>query len=191
MARQTRSTTEGSVNGIDVDRLKSTVEAMEAVPELAKFTFRANNRWMKGGLNRTTISSFRGAGAENHRDGFVIDSSQPALVGGGDEAPNPVEYLLHALVGCLTTTLVYHAAIRGVQIQVVESQVEGQLDLRGYMGLRDDPPGGFEGVNVRFRVKADCSESELAQLMEVARHRSPVANFVVRAVPTSVVCEAM
>jgi len=191
MARQTRSTIEGTVNGVDVDQLKSTVEVMRAVPDLAKFTFRATNRWMKGGLNRSSIGGFHGAGAENHRDGFIIDTAQPPLVAGGDEAPNPVEYLLHALVGCLTTTLVYHAAMQGVRIQAVESQVEGQLDLRSFLGLREDLPGGFEGVDVRFRVKADCSEAELAHLMDVARRRSPVANFVVRAVPTSVVCEAM
>jgi len=191
MARQTRSAVEGSVNGVDVDRLKSTGEAMKAVPGLAKFTFRVNNRWMKGALNRTTIGDFHGAGAENHRDGFVIDNAQPALVAGGDEAPNPVEYLLHALVGCLTTTLVYHASIQGVRIQAVESQVEGQLDMRSFLGVREDYPGGFEGVNVRFQVKADCSEAELAHLMDVARRRSPVANFVLRAVPTSVTCEAM
>jgi uncharacterized OsmC-like protein len=191
MARQTRSTMESSVNGVDVDRLKSTVEAMKAVPGLAKFTFRVNNRWMKGALNRTTIGDFHGAGAENHRDGFVIDNAQPVLVAGGDEAPNPVEYLLHALVGCLTTTLVYHASTQGVRIQAVESQVEGLLDMRSFLGVREDLPGGFEGVNVRFQVKADCSAAELAHLMDVARRRSPVANFVLRAVPTSVTCEAM
>lgn len=191
MAGQTKKAMDTTVNGVDVDRLKSTVQAMEAVPELAKFTFRVTNRWMKGGLNRTTIGSFRGAGAENHRDAFVIDNAEPSLVVGEDEAPNPVEYLLHALVGCLTTTFVYHAAMQGVRLRAIESQVEGRLDMRSFLGVREDLHGGFEAVHVSFRVKADCSEDELALLMDVARRRSPIANFVLRAVPTSVVCEAM
>jgi len=191
MARQTGKAMDGFVNGVDVDRLKGTVQAMEAVPELAKFTFRATNRWMKGGFNRTTIGGYRGAGAENHRDAFVIDNAEPSLIVGNDEAPSPVEYLLHALVGCLTTTFVYHAAMKGVQVRAIESQVQGQVDLRSFLGLREHLPGGFEAVQVRFRVAADCPESELASLMDAARRRSPVANFVVRAVPTSVVCEAM
>jgi uncharacterized OsmC-like protein len=191
MVRQDKNTMDAAVNGVDIDKLKSTVEAMRVVPALAKFTFRVSNRWMKGDLNRTTIGSFHGAGAENPRDGFVIDNAAPLLVVGGDEAPHPVEYLLHALVGCLTTTFVYHAAMQGVRVQAIESQVEGQLDLRSFLGLREDLPGGFEVVNIRFRVKAECSEDELAGLMDAARRRSPVASFVVRAVPTSVVCEAM
>ena len=191
MARQTGKTMESFVNGVDVDRLESTVQAMEAVPDLAKFTFRVSNRWMKGSFNRSTIGGYRGAGAENHRDAFVVDNAEPFLMLGNDEAPSPVEYLLHALVGCLTTTFVYHAAMQGVQVRAIQSQVRGQVDLRSFLGLREHLPGGFEAVQVRFQVTADCSESELASLMDAARRRSPVANFVVRAVPTSVICEAM
>lgn len=183
--------TGNALNGVDVERLQSTRQAMRAEPSLAKVTFRASNRWLKGDLNRTTVGAYRGTGAEDSRGGFVIDNAEPPVIAGGDEAPNPVEYLLHALVGCLTTTLVYHAAMQGVQIRAVESQVEGHLDLRSFLGLREDVPGGFESVHVRFRVAAECSEEQLASLMDAARRRSPVANFVVRAVPTSVICEAM
>lgn len=191
MVRQVRDTSDTSVNGVNVDRLKSTIDAVKAAPTLAKFTFRATNRWITGGLNRTTIREFHGAGAENHRDGFVIDNAQPSLMLGGDEAPNPVEYVLHAFVGCLTTTLVYHAAMDGVRIQAVESQVEGQIDLHGFLGLREDLPGGFQQVTVNLRVKADCSDEKLAELTRIARRRSPISNFVLRAVPISVICQPM
>jgi uncharacterized OsmC-like protein len=110
---------------------------------------------------------------------------------GGDEAPSPVEYLLHALVGCLTTTFVYHASMEGVRIQSIESQVEGHIDVRSFLGLREEMPGGFEAVSVRFRICADCPPDKIASLMDAARRRSPVTNFVVRAVPTSVACEAL
>jgi uncharacterized OsmC-like protein len=179
------------LNGVDVGRLQSTVQAMKAAPGLAKFTFRVSNRWLEGGRNRSEVGAFRGAGGEHHRGEFVIDSSEPSPMAGGDEAPTPVEYLLHALVGCLTTTFVYHASMEGVRIQAIESRVEGHVDLRSFLGLREELPGGFEAVRVHFRVSADCPKDKVASLMDAARRRSPVANFVVRAVPTSVVCEVL
>jgi uncharacterized OsmC-like protein len=191
MVIKNNKTPQSSMNGVDVARLKSTVEAIDAVPLLARFTFRASNRWIRGGLNRSTIGSFHGAGAENHREAFVIDNAEPFLILGGDEAPSPVEYLLHALVGCLTTTLVYQASMDGVQIRSLESEVEAQLDLRGFLGLRDELPGGFENVTVRLRVQADCPPAKLAELCGLAQRRSPVTNFMSRAVPTSVVCEPL
>jgi uncharacterized OsmC-like protein len=179
-----------NVNGVDVDRLGHMVEAMRAVPVLAKFTFRATNRWVNGGLNRSTIGGYRGAAAENHREPVVIESGQPALIFGDDEAPNPFDYLLHALAGCLTTTFVYQAALEGVSIRALESHVEGELDLRGFLGTREAAAGGFERLSVRFRVRADCAPQTLDDLVARASRRSPVAAVVARAVPMAVTCES-
>jgi uncharacterized OsmC-like protein len=177
------------VNGVDLDRLGRMVEAMKAVPVLAKFTFRATNQWVSGGLNRSTIGGYRGAAAENPRDRIVIESGQPALVFGDDEAPNPFDYLLHALAGCLTTTFVYQAALEGVSIRALESHVEGELDLRGFLGVREEVAGGFERLSVRFRVRADCPAKTLSDLVACAQRRSPIAAVVARAVPMAVTCE--
>lgn len=181
---------EAVLNGVDVRRLKNTIEAIDVVPELAKFTFRASNRWISGGLNRSTIGGFHGAGAENRREAFVIDNAEPFLILGGDEAPSPMEYLLHALAGCITTTLVYEAAMQGVRIRSLASEVEGQLDLRRFLGIGDERTGGFEKFGIRLRVEADCTPEQLAGLVASAKRRSPVAGFI-GAVPVSVVCEPM
>jgi uncharacterized OsmC-like protein len=181
--------TDTIINGVDVNRLLSTIDAIKAVPGLARFTFRASNRWMGGGVNRTTIRGFRGAGAENERDIFVIDNAEPFLMLGSDEAPNPLEYVLHALVGCLTTTFVYHATLRGVRILEIESQIEGHLDLQGFLGLREDLPSGFGNVRATYRVKADCSAETLNELMGIACRRSPVLDIFTGVVPMSVTCE--
>lgn len=192
MGKQQAATgTDTVINGVNVDRLLSTIDAIKAVPGLARFTFRASNRWIEGGLNRTTIGGYRGAGAENEREVFVIDNAEPLLMLGGDETPNPLEYVLHALVGCLTTTFVYHASLIGVRIQEIESRVEGNLDLQGFLGLREDVHNGFEDVRATFRVRADCSAETLGELMLVARRRSPVLEILAGKVPMAVNCEPM
>lgn len=188
---QAATGTDTVINGVNVDRLLSTIEAIKAVPGLARFTFRASNRWIGGGLNRTTIGGYRGAGAENEREVFVIDNAEPLLMLGGDETPNPLEYVLHALVGCLTTTFVYHASLIGVRVQEIESQVEGNLDLRGFLGLREGVHNGFEDVRVRFRARADCPAETLDELMRRARQRSPVLEILTGKVPLVVNCEPM
>jgi uncharacterized OsmC-like protein len=182
---------DGQINGVNVDKLQGTIDAIKAAPVLAQFTFRATNRWMKGGHNRTTIQGFWGVGAYNDRDSFVIDSATPDLMLGGNEAPNPFEYVLHAFVGCLTTTFVYHASLHGVRVDAVESRVEGDLDLHGFLGLDESARKGFHKVRATFRVKADCLEERLRELMQIAQRRSPVFEMVTSVAPLSVTCEAM
>jgi uncharacterized OsmC-like protein len=182
---------DGRINGVDIHRLQGTIEAIRTAPALARFTFRASNRWMNGGHNRTTIHGFWGVGAYNDRDGFLVDSATPGLMLGGNEAPNAFEYVLHALVGCLTTTFVYHAALHGVRVHAVESRVEGDLNLQGFLGLREDARKGFHEVRATFRVKADCPEERLRELIRIAQRCSPVFEMVTSVAPLSVNCEAM
>jgi uncharacterized OsmC-like protein len=178
-----------SPNGVDVGRLGDMADAMKAVPLLGKFTFRASNRWIRGGLNRSTLGDYRGAAAENHRERFEIECSQPALMFGGEEAPGPVDYLLHALAGCLTTAFVCQASLGGVRIQALASHVEADVDMRGLLGLCEEAACGFERVSVRLRIKADCPLQRLEELAAVARCRSPIASFIARAVPVAIACE--
>src|SRR5215813_9321736 len=126
------------VNGIDVDRLFGTINAIKETPRLADFKFRLRNRWVGAAVNRSTINTFYGVQEEHqHEPAFVLDSDEPKILLGGETAVNPVEYLLHALVACVTSALVYHAAAKGIQLQEVESRVEGTIDLRGFLGLDD------------------------------------------------------
>ncbi|MGB6378445.1 MAG: OsmC family protein, partial [Syntrophobacteria bacterium] len=71
-----------------------------------------------------------------------------------------VEYVLHALAACLTTTLVYHAALRGIELEEVESELEGDLDLRGLLGLSDEVQRGYQQIRVNFKVKTDAENIE-------------------------------
>jgi len=141
--------------------LESTAEAIKENGDLAQCKFRLRNTWIQGGHNRSTVGSFYGACQENsHQAKFELDADEPPVLAGTDLAPNPVEHLLHALGGCLTSTLVYHAAIRGIQIDELECELEGDLDLRGFLGLSKDVRKGYQNIRVKFRVKTDSDQLE-------------------------------
>jgi uncharacterized OsmC-like protein len=174
-------------NGVDVDRLKNTIKAVQENAELARFVFRARNKWLERGRNRSTIKEFYGAGQEDttRTSPYVLDNDEPEILLGDDQAPNPVEYILHALAGCVTTTLVFHAASRGIEIESIESSLEGDIDIRGFLGLSDQIPKGYKGIRVKMRVK---SEAPVEKLAELARY-SPVYNTIVNPVPVELTIE--
>src|SRR3712207_3301822 len=161
-------------NGIDTEQLFGTLDAIKAQPELARFQFRATNRWIDGAHNRSTIKDLYGAGQEDtsRAEAFAVDAGEPAVLLGTDTGPNPAEHLLHALAACLTTSLVYVAAARGVRLTHVESRLEGDMDVRGCLGLDDDYRNGFERIRVSFRVKGDAPAEKLQEVVERARRRS-------------------
>lgn len=144
------------VNGVDLDILGGTVSAIQADPELGKSRFRATNRWLNGNHNRSTVHGFYGAKQEMaHKQVFTMDADEPAILAGNDDGANPVEHLLHALASCLTTSIVAHAAVRGIKIDELESELEGDIDLNGFLGLDENVAKGYTEIRVRFRVKAD------------------------------------
>lgn len=173
-------------NGVDVAALAATLDAVKGTPALARFVFRASNRWMGGDRNRSTIEDFYGTGQElRHASPLVMDNAEPPVLLGGDSAANPVEYVLHALIGCLTTTMVYHAAARGIEIASVESRLEGDLDLRGFLGLSTEVRKGFSKVRVRMTVDSTAS---MSTLRELAQH-SPVFDIVSNSLPVELTVE--
>jgi uncharacterized OsmC-like protein len=176
------------INGVNVDQLLGTINAIKEQPGLAKFKFRASNQWINGGRNRTTIKDFYGAGQEDtsRASAFTLEADEPAVLLGTDQGANPVEFVLHALAGCLTTSLVYHAAAQGIKIEAVESRFEGELDLHGFLGLSDRVRNGYENIQVTFKIKADAPEEKLRELCELAQQRSPVFDIVSHPVPVSV-----
>src|SRR5215467_7142077 len=153
-------------NGVDTNVLFATLEAIKQQPDLARFQFRASNVWLGGAHNRSTIRQFYGAGQEDttRMVDFNLDAGEPAILLGSDTGPNPAEALLHALAACLTTSLVYVAAARGVRLTRVESTLEGDMDVRGALGLSDDYRNGFERIQVTFTVRGDAPAERLREL---------------------------
>lgn len=175
-------------NGVNVEELFKTVDAVKKTAAIAEFRFRADNTWIDGGHNRTSIRNFYGAGGEDtsRKTPFILDADEPKVLLGTDRGANPVEYVLTALAGCLTTSLVYHAAARGIAVEEVESHLEGDLDLRGFLGLSEEVRNGYENIRVTFKIKADATEEQLRELVQLAQNRSPVFDIISHPVPVSV-----
>ncbi|WP_349571581.1 OsmC family protein [Azotobacter salinestris] len=178
----------GRVNGIDLTVLEETIGAIRKDPALGACRFRARNRWLGGTRNCSTISSFHGAGQEMaHAEPFLLNADEPAVLAGGDKAANPVEHLLNALAGCITTSMVAHAAVHGIAIDELESELEGDIDLRGFLGLDPAVPRGYTAIRVKFRVKTAPENLEL--LKELAAF-SPVYNTLVQGAKVDIDIEA-
>jgi uncharacterized OsmC-like protein len=180
------ATSKGIVNGVNVDTLFGIIDAIGGNPKIADFKFSITNKWSNGGHNISNVGNFYGALETQTRDGFVVENAEHQVLLGEDQSPNPVEYVLHALAGCLTSILVYHAAARGHKITDVESTVEGNLDLHGFLGMDEKVRSGYNDIKVTIKVKGDLSEAELQELMKVAQARSPVYDMVTNPVPVAV-----
>jgi len=153
------------VNGVNTTELKKSIAQFQQDAGLAKFKFRVRNRWLGGGHSRTTIKEFHGAGQEHRTEseGHVIDADEPEILLGKDAGANPVEHLLNALVTCLTGAMAYHAAARGIVIEELESEVEGDIDLRGFLGLTDEVRNGYQNIRITFKVKSEGTEEKLRE----------------------------
>lgn len=174
-------------NGVNVTALFDTIEAVKQNTAIAKFNFRATNKWLGAEKNRSTIKGFTGALAEHRTGGkeFVFDNGEAEVLLGEDKAPNPVEWLLHSLIGCMTTTTAYHAAARGITIGAIDSQIEGDLDLRGFLGVSETVRKGYNAIRVHMRVKTVALPTTIRDLTAM----SPVYDTVSRSVPVTVTVE--
>jgi uncharacterized OsmC-like protein len=175
-------------NGIDTAQVYGTLDVLRAQPEAARFEFRVRNRWIDGTHSRSTIHGFWGAGTEDvsRPEPFIVDASEPAVLFGHNEAPNPAEYLLHALAGCLTLTIVNVAAARKVELHEVSSSLTGVLDARGATGIDDSYRNGFDGIDVTFTISGDASPDKLREIVDRALARSVVYDMITNGVPVTV-----
>ncbi|MBL7501191.1 OsmC family protein [Frankia sp. CNm7] len=180
-------------NGVDRAALFATLDAVKANPDLARFQFRATNRWLTGTHSQGRIRGFYGAGAEDNTRivDFVLDADHPRVLTGADSGPTPVEFLLHALAACLTAGLANIAAARGVTLTSVESTVTGDINLLGILGLSDEVRNGYEGIKVDLRVSGDAPDDVLRDLVERSRARSAVYDVLTGGVPVDVTVDVV
>lgn len=177
-----------TMNGLNLEAMGQTVDALTRDPGLAQFQFRARNRWINGGENRSTIKEFFGAGAEDtsRRQAWEFTNGEPPVLLGTNEGANPVEFLLHALAGCVTTTTVLHAAARGIAIRSLSTELIGDIDLQGLLALDETVPASYRKIQVKVDIEADCSDEELDELLRFAQAHSPVCTTICRPIPVLV-----
>ena len=174
-------------NGVDTPKLFATIAAVADQPSLAQFRFRAKSRWMSGTHSRTGIAGFYGVGGEMQRAApFEADADHPDVLCGTDQGPTPTEWVLHALASCLAAGVANIAAARGVKLNKVESTVEGDIDLRGILGLSKDVRNGYQRVRVSFEIDGDASPEQLEQIVMQSKARSAVFDIVTHGVPVDI-----
>jgi uncharacterized OsmC-like protein len=175
------------VNGVDVDELLGTMEAVSRQPELARMQFRAGNQWIDGTVNRTTVKDIYAAGQEQAREkAFVLQKDEPACLLGSDLGANPVEHLLAALAGCLTTTLVLFASAEGVKLDEITSKFEADASLLGILGIDENVRMGFDEIRVTFDIKSAAPRAKIQELLELAKSRSGVFDMLTNRTPVVV-----
>jgi uncharacterized OsmC-like protein len=191
MSTAVTSTERPPRNGVDVPRLFATLDAVKGQNEIAKFQFRASNTWVSGTHNRSQLSGFFGAMQEmEHKHVTVLDADHPTVLVGEDNAPTPIEFILHAIAACLTSGVANIAAARGIQLHKVTSTVEGDIDLLGILGLSDGTVrNGYEQIRVTFHIEGDADDEKLRGLVEQSRRRSAVYDVLTN--PTPVVIDVV
>ena len=191
MSTTVTSTDRPPRNGVDVPRLFATLDAVKDQNEIAKFQFRATNTWVSGTHSRSQLSGFFGAMQEmEHKNVTVLDADHPAVLVGEDNAPTPIEFILHAIAACLTSGIANIAAARGIQLHNVTSSVEGDIDLLGILGLSDGTVrNGYQQIRVTFHIEGDADEEKLRGLVEQSRQRSAVYDVLTN--PTPVVIDVV
>ena len=182
------TTISNRLNGVDVDGLIGTIGAIKENPSLADFTFRAHTEWQEGGHSRTEIKGFYGAGSEDdsRKEPFVLAGDEPPVLLGSNKGPNAVEAVLHALASCLAVGFVYNAAAQGIEVRKLDFDVEGELDLHGFLGLSEEVRPGYHNVAVRYRVDADAPREKLVELCDYVQRTSPVLDILRQPVPVEV-----
>ena len=175
-------------NGVNVDQLVGTIEAVQKDADIATFRFRAQTEWISGGHNRTEIKAFYGAKNEDttRRQPIVIEGDEPAVLLGEDHGANAVEAVLHALASCLSVGFVYNAAARGITVDSLVLNTEGELDLHKFLGLSETGRAGYENIKVTYTVKADAPKEDLVELCSYVQKTSPVMDILRNPVPVSV-----
>jgi uncharacterized OsmC-like protein len=168
-----------TVNGFRKEEILSTLNAIQENPEIAKFQFRVRNKWITAGHNQAMIKDFYGGCQEDaSRDkAWVVDNGEPPILLGTNEGANPVEYLLSALSGCMTTTMALHAAARNIEVESIESRFEGDIDVQGFLGLNDKVRNGYQQIRIIFDIRGNLSEEQKQELLKFTKN-SPVYDVV-------------
>ena len=181
-------TSENIVNGVSVDKLFGIMDAIKTNSDIAKFNFRAKGNWISGAHTRTSINDFYGAGQKHNRNKtFVLEHDEPSVLLGTNGGANPGEYALAALNGCLTSALVYHAAAKGIQIDEIETILDGDVDLLGFLGIDESVRNGYKKITVAFKIKADnATDEQLNELVRLAQKRSPIFDNISNPTPIEV-----
>lgn len=173
-------------NGVNVEALLGAREALTQAPAAAAFQWRASCTWMNGTHSQTEVQSFFGLGEEQqHKREFAFHADHPEIFAASDNGITPVEYLLVGLASCLTAGVASVAQNRGIQLNSVTANVEGDMDIQGILGIDGDVRNGYDTIRVEFEIDADADKEDIEALVAQSQKRSAVFDALTN--PTNVV----
>jgi uncharacterized OsmC-like protein len=158
-------------NGVDVDKLEEMINSMRADPVMAQVKFQAETKWINCAYSKTEIRN------------FTLEGDEPISLLGSNRVPNPVETILAALGSCLSIGFAYNAAARGINLESLDISLEGNLDLRGFLGISDDVRPGYQNIKIACKVKSNASRDKLEELFKHVQRTSPVLDIIRNAEP--------
>jgi len=177
-----------NLNGVNVDQLVGTINAIKNEPSIADFKFRATTTWINGGHCQTKIQSFRGANIEDEsRDKpFVMDGDEPPVLLGENHGPNAVEALLHAMGSCLSVGIVYNGAARGINIKSLNFDIDGDLNLHAFLGLSETERPGYSNIRIKINIDSDAPRDKIEELCKYVEKTSPMMDCIRNPVPVTI-----
>jgi uncharacterized OsmC-like protein len=177
-------------NGVNVEFLLTAREALAAQPEGADFKWRVSNTWVKGTHSRSSVHGFFGLGAEQaHRSEFEFEGDHPELLSAEDNGATPVELLLVSLASCLTAGVATVAQNRDIQLRSVTATLQGDMDIRGILGVDPEVRNGFSQITITYNIDADARPEDIRALVAQSQKRSAVYDIVTN--PTNVKVEVV
>jgi len=189
MVAQTKTASPTVVNGINVDDLFALIGGVKRDAAQGKTSWRVTTTWQGQTRSRAQVESF-GIGGEHIPRRFSIDIDEPCELGGTNRFANPQEHLLAALNACMTVGYVAQCAVRGINLESLEIETDGDIDLRGFLGIDPAVPPGYENLSYTVRIKGSGTKEEFAAIHEAVMATSPNFHNVSRPValkPTLVV----
>ena len=174
-----------SLNGVNVEQLVGTINAIKSDPSIADFKFNATTTWVNGGHCRTKIQSFTGANADDtsRKEPFILEGDEPPVLLGENHGVNAVEALLHAIGSCLSVGIVYNAAARGINIKSLNFDIDGDLNLHAFLGLSETIRPGYSNIRVNINLDSDAPRDKVEDLCKYVEKTSPVLDCVRNPVP--------
>ena len=179
------------LNGIDVDQLLATVNAIKENPDIARFQFRSDTEWVNGGHSRSRIQGFFGAGSEDgtRKKPFLMEGDEPPVLLGTNCGPNAVEAVLASIGSCMAVGFVYNAAAQGIKVKSLRFTIAGDIDFRGFLGLSNEIRPGYQNINISYKINSDGPREKIEELCEYVQRTSPVLDMIRNGLPVSVTLE--
>ncbi|WP_092066857.1 OsmC family protein [Poseidonocella pacifica] len=172
-------------NGVNTEALIGARGAFAEMPAAAAFTFRSQCDWIEGTYTSNVINGYFGLGQEyTRKQSFAVEADHPEVFAAHDRAATPTEIVLAALASCLTGGVAAIAQHRGIQLRSVRATVEGDVDVRGILGMDAEIRNGFSAIRVSFEIDADASPDDIRALVAQSQKRS--AMFDILTNPTNV-----